>query len=98
MTLSTCEVEYVASASCAFPVVWLRNLLKTVGILQDDPTVFHVDHESTIALAKNLVFHDCSKHNDTRFHFIRDCISRKEAQVEYVKTKDQIANIFTKPN
>ena len=96
VTLSTCEAEYVGAASCVCHAVWLRNLLKTVGILQDDPTVIHVDNKSTIALAKNPVFHDRSKHIDTRFHFIRDCISRKEVQVEYVKTEDQIADIFTK--
>ncbi|KAL4021589.1 hypothetical protein IC575_020395 [Cucumis melo] len=97
VTLSTCEAEYVAAASCVCHAVWLRNLSKTVGILQDDPTVIHVDNKSTIALAKNPVFHDRSKHIDTRFHFIRDCISRKEVQVEHVKTEDQIADIFTKP-
>ncbi|TYK18672.1 Retrovirus-related Pol polyprotein from transposon TNT 1-94 [Cucumis melo var. makuwa] len=97
VTLSTCEAEYVAAASCVCHAVWLRNLLKTVGILQEDPTVIHIDNKSTIALAKNPVFHDRSKHIDTRFHFIRDCISRKEVQVEYVKTEDQIADIFTKP-
>ncbi|KAA0059797.1 putative mitochondrial protein [Cucumis melo var. makuwa] len=97
VTLSTCEAEYVAATSCVCHAVWLRNLLKTVGILQDDPTMIHVDNKSTIVLAKNPVFHDRSKHIDTRFHFIRDCISRKEVQVEYVKTEDQIADIFTKP-
>ncbi|KAL4018293.1 hypothetical protein IC575_021884 [Cucumis melo] len=97
VTLSTCEAEYVAAASCVCHAVWLRNLLKTVGILQEDPTVIHIDNKSTIALAKNPVFHDRSKHIDTRFHFIRDCISRKEVQVEYVNTEDQIADIFTKP-
>ncbi|KAL0544465.1 hypothetical protein IC582_019580 [Cucumis melo] len=59
-------------------------------------TVIHVDNKSTIALAKNLVFHDRSKHIDTRFHYIRDCILRKKVQVEYVKTEDQIADNFTK--
>ncbi|KAA0036803.1 Copia protein [Cucumis melo var. makuwa] len=97
VTLSIGEAEYVAIASSIYHAVRLRNLLKIVGILQDDPTVIHVDNKSTIALAKNLVFHDHSKHIDTRFHYIRDCISRKEVQVEYVKTKDQIADIFMKP-
>ncbi|KAA0050234.1 putative copia-type polyprotein [Cucumis melo var. makuwa] len=33
VTLSTCEAEYVVAASCVCHAVWLRNLLKTVGIL-----------------------------------------------------------------
>ncbi|TYK14235.1 putative mitochondrial protein [Cucumis melo var. makuwa] len=96
VTLSTCEAEYIVAASCVCHAVWLRNLLKIVGILQDDPTMIHVDNKLAIALAKNPVFHDHSKHIDTRSHFIRDCISRKEVQDEYVKTEDQIADIFTK--
>ncbi|KAA0066315.1 putative mitochondrial protein [Cucumis melo var. makuwa] len=70
--------------------------LSTFGILQDDPTVINVHNKSTIALAKNPVIHDRSKHIDTRFNFIKDCISRKEVKVEYVKTENQIADIFTK--
>ncbi|KAA0052395.1 putative copia-type polyprotein [Cucumis melo var. makuwa] len=37
VTLSTCEAEYVVVALCVCHAVWLRNLLKIVGILQDDP-------------------------------------------------------------
>lgn len=70
VTLSTCEAEYVVAASCVCHAVWLRNLLKEVGMLQEEATLIHVDNKSTIALAKNPVFHDQSKHIDTRFHFI----------------------------
>lgn len=56
-----------------------------------------VDKKSTIALAKNHVFHDQSKHIDTRYHFIRETIARKKMELKYVKTQDQVADIFTKP-
>jgi hypothetical protein len=57
----------------------------------------YMDNSSVIALAKNLVFHDRSKHIDTRFHYLRDCIANKKIKVKYVKTQDQVVNIFTKP-
>ncbi|KAA0066944.1 putative mitochondrial protein [Cucumis melo var. makuwa] len=44
VTLSTCEAEYIVAASCVCHAVWLRNLLKTIGILQDDPTLMHRLH------------------------------------------------------
>ena len=97
VTLSTCEAEYVAATSCVCHVIWLRNLLKAIGLMQEQPTEINVDNKSTIALSKNPVFHDRSKHIDTRFHFIRECISKKEIHVKYVKTEDQVADIFTKP-
>ncbi|KZV06675.1 hypothetical protein F511_45844 [Dorcoceras hygrometricum] len=48
-------------------------------------------------LAKNPVFHERSKHIDTRYHFIRECIAKKEVELKHVKTMDQVADIFTKP-
>jgi len=44
---------------------------------QEKPTKIYVDNSSVTALAKNLVFHDRSKHIDTRFHYLRDCITNK---------------------
>jgi len=64
---------------------------------QEKPTKIYVDTSSAIALAKNPVFDDKSKHIDTRFHYLKDCIANKKVEVKYVKTQDQVADIFTKP-
>ena len=45
-----------------------------------------MDNSSAITLAKNPVFHDKSKHIDTRFYYVRDCIKNKEIEVKYMKT------------
>ncbi|RXI03330.1 hypothetical protein DVH24_003982 [Malus domestica] len=41
--------------------------------------------------------HDRSKQIDTCYHYVRECIARKDVRVEYVKYQDQVADIFTKP-
>ena len=64
---------------------------------QEVPTTIRMDNKSAIALAKNPTFHERSKHIDTRFHFIRHCIEKKEVKLAYVRTNDQVADIFTKP-
>ena len=64
---------------------------------QINPTEICVDNKSAIALAKNPGFHDRSKHIDTCYHFIRECVTSKQVQLKYVKSQDQIADIFTKP-
>ena len=97
VTLSTCESEYVAATSCTCHTIWLRRLLKELHLPQVEATEICVDNKSAQALAKNTVFHDRSKHIDTSYHFIRECISRKEVELKYVKTQDQVADIFTKP-
>ena len=97
VTLSTCEAEYVAATTCVSHAIWLRNLLKELNMSQIEPTEIHVDNKSAIALAKNPVYHDRSKHIDTRYHYIRECITKQDVKLEYVKSQDQIADIFTKP-
>ena len=65
-------------------------------MLQDEATKIFVDNKSTLALVKNLVFHDQSKHINTRYHFIWECIARKEVHLEFVESHDQVADILTK--
>ena len=97
VTLSSCEAEYVAATSCVCHAIWLRNLLKTFRMEQENPTEIYVDNKSAIALAKNPVFHDRSKHIDTRYHYIRECIAAQQVKLEHVRTQEQLADIFTKP-
>lgn len=56
-----------------------------------------VDNQSAIALCKNPVFHERSKHIDIRYHYVRDCVEEEKIAVEYVRTGAQLADILTKP-
>ena len=42
------------------------------------------------------MYHDRSKHIDTRYHFIRECIEQGKVEVDHVRTEEQLADIFTK--
>ena len=62
VTLSACEAEYVAGTSCTCHAIWLRRLLKELNLPQIEATMICVDNKSVQALAKNMVYHDRSKH------------------------------------
>ena len=96
VALSTCEAEYVAAAMAACQAVWLRWLLGELIGEQAYPPALMVDNQATIALAKNPVLHDRSKHIDIKFHFLRDCIDGGQIVIEFVETGRQLANILTK--
>ena len=55
-----------------------------------------VDSKSALELTKNPVHHSRSKHIDARHHFIRDCIEEGLIKLKYVRTEDQLADLFTK--
>ena len=59
--------------------------------------VVYYDNSSAIDISKNLVQHSKTKHIEIRYHFIRDLVERKVVALEYIPTKRQNANIFTKP-
>ena len=55
-----------------------------------------IDNKSAIQLCKNHVFHDRTKHIETRFHFIRECVQDGRIAVDYIHTGEQLADIMTK--
>jgi hypothetical protein len=94
--LSTCEVEYIAAATGACQGVWLRRLLEEItGGEEAGPPALKVDNQPAIALAKNPVLHDRSKHIDVKFHFMRSCIDEGKIVIES-DTNRQLADILTK--
>ncbi|KAL3609589.1 hypothetical protein D5086_000609 [Populus alba] len=97
VTLSSYEAEYVTANSAVCHLIWLRNMLKHLGFPQENPTEIYIDNRSVITLAKNPVYHERSKHINTRHHFIREHVKNKEVELISCKTNDQVADIFTKP-
>ena len=55
-----------------------------------------VDSKSALALAKNPVFHDRSKHIRLKYHFIRDCLEDGSFEADHIPTTDQLADLLTK--
>ena len=55
-----------------------------------------VDNQSAITLSKNAGHHNRTKHIDTRYHFICECVEDKRIEIIFIRTEDQLADIFTK--
>ena len=55
-----------------------------------------VDNKSAIDLSKNPVHYGRSKHIDTKFHYIRECVDGGKIVLEQISTQDQLADILTK--
>lgn len=97
VTLSTTEAEFIAAASSACQVVWLRRILQELDHVQCKPTTVYCDNSSAIKLSKNPVMHGRSKHIDVRFHFLRELTKDEIVQLVHCHTQEQVADIMTKP-
>jgi hypothetical protein len=96
VALLSCEAEYIAASTAAYQAVWLSRMLGEIQGGQPAAVKLLVDNQSAIALSKNPVFHDRSKHIDTRFHFIQECVADGKIEVEHIGTEGQLADILTK--
>ena len=50
-----------------------------------------------LVLSQNPIQHSRSKHIEIKHHFIRDHVNKSEIELIFVDTKNQLADIFTKP-
>lgn len=54
------------------------------------------DNQGAIALAKNPVQHQRSKHIDIKYQFVRSEVQNGTMSLMYVQSEQNIADIFTK--
>ena len=75
----------------------MKEALKDVNIETKHPITIYCDNTSAINLSKNLLMHSKTKHIPIKYHFLREQVAEKNIIVEYINTKEQIVDIFTKP-
>ena len=94
IALSSAEAEYMAISSVAQEIKWIQQLLKE--LLMKSKTQIFTDNRAAQAIGKNDVYHDRTKHIDIRHHFIRDDVKNHIYEINWISSKYQLADIFTK--
>jgi hypothetical protein len=96
VALPSCEAEYIAASTALTQALWLVRLLSVLLGRDTEAMELRVDSKSALALAKNPVFHERSKHIWVRHHFIRGCLEEGSIKASYINIKDQLADLLTK--
>jgi hypothetical protein len=96
VVLSSCEAEYIATTTASTQALWLAWLLGDLLGRDAEVVDLRVDSKSALALAKNPIFHERSKHIRVRYHFIRSCLDEGSVRANYINTQDHLVDFLTK--
>jgi hypothetical protein len=96
VSMSTCEAELYAEAAAIQEVLWLRDLLKELGLTVQFGSLVYGDNQSAIAVSKNGVKGERTKHVDVKYHFITETVEQGKVKLKWIPTTEQQADIFTK--
>jgi hypothetical protein len=96
VTLSSTEAEYIALSEVTKEIMFVKQVLDTMGIEIGLPIYVKVDNVGAIYLSKNFSLSQRTKHIDIRTHFVRQFVEDGIIKVVFISTDDNDADIHTK--
>ncbi|KAL0419750.1 UNVERIFIED_CONTAM: hypothetical protein Sradi_1388500 [Sesamum radiatum] len=80
---SSAETEYIVAATATSnQATWLRRILEDMGEKLEEPTTIYCDNKSAIAITKNLVQHNRTKHMNIWYHSLREASTTGEIELK----------------
>lgn len=78
-------------------IIWIRYLLDDLKVCNFRVTDLYCDNKAVIHIAANPVFYKRTKYIEIDYYLIRDKVQEGSIVTRHVNSKQQIADIFTKP-
>ena len=105
IALSTTEAEYICLSQALRRVIvimrFFKELSKKIKSFNYRKPKFqctaYEDNKGAIELANAPKMGPRTKHINIKYHHFRDAVEKKTIEIEYVDTKEQLADIGTKP-
>ena len=94
---STAEAEYMAAADATADIMWLRSILQELGFTQVGPTTLRGDNRAAKIWSKDCIINENNKHIRIRYHIVRDSTRDGTVSLDWVESKNNIADLLTKP-
>jgi hypothetical protein len=92
---STTSAEYVAASMASDEIVFIRNLLFRLGVHMS-PTVLCVDNSAAESILKYPKADHKTKYSALHWHFVHERVFRKDLELEWIQSDDNISDMFTK--
>ena len=87
----------MAGSQASVEAVYLRALMTDLGQRIDYPIDLYLDNKGSLDLAQDYKVTNATKHIERRHFKIRELVKDAAIRVKYVASRDNVADIFTKP-
>lgn len=96
VALSSAEAEYIAASFACRQVVSVKSLLQFLYKFTEIPVIYE-DNKAAIQLAKSLEQKALKHVVQLCFHHIRFEVVNRNVRLVWVPSKENVADVFTKP-
>ena len=96
---SSCEAEYIALCAACKEAIWVMKIVSPLIKITEvgkSVTIFS-DSQSAIALSLTEAVNRRNKHIAITYHFVREVVDDGRVKLEYIPTKNMLADTMTKP-
>ena len=83
--MSSREAKYISATTATCQAMWMNRLIRELTNNEESKVKLMVANQSAITLSKNQVHHNLTKHIDTRYHFIRECVEDKKIEITFIR-------------
>jgi len=92
---STAEAEYISTSECIKKVLWIRNILQELFKFKKPIKIF-TDNIASKTNIENDEINPKLKHIAIKYFFDKDNIEKGKIKLEYIDTKNMLADVLTK--
>ena len=94
---STTEGEYIDVSTSCTQILWMIQTLEDLYVKYVYPIPLHCDNTSAISMSKNPVLHSKTKHIPIKYQLLREHVTNRVVELNFIPSTEQIVDIFTKP-
>jgi len=96
VALSVCKAEQTVGVLCAQDMLYVRHILKSMGLKVKLPMILEMDNRGAVDLANNWSIGGRTRHVNVRQCFMRELKESKVIDIRWIKCSENDADVFTK--
>ena len=96
VALSSAEAEFIAVGELAKEIVFVVQILLSMGVAVKMPVIIFVDNMGAIFMSKNTTSNSRTRHMDVKWRFLNTMSDDGMVELQFVRSEDQWADMKTK--